>query len=207
MSDLSYALSLLTAAEHLALDAKLLPLCREVRLSPMPKNMRALATWRPRRSIFFTLIKGAAGTLLYCHENRSMYRAAPCVWLSAECPPDAAFLCQWCVDEHRGQRAPRLLVFDVVCPDCTDVAERGRRLRDWARFLPLPICVVQWVGEPDALESFVGTLPHPVECIVALGPDPWHLYRHMRVALPEPPDFPQVECLGAALMRPAAAVQ
>jgi hypothetical protein len=201
MTDLSHALSLLAAAEHLALDPELLPLCREVRLSPMPKNMRTLATWRPRQSIFFTLIKSAAGTLLYCHENHTLYRAAPCVWLSAECPVNTAFLCQWCVDKLNGGAAPRLLVFDMVCPDCPDVAERGRRLREWSRYLPLPICVLQWVGEAAALESFVSTLPHPVECIVALGPDPWHLYRHMRVALPEPADFPPVRCLGAALVR------
>ena len=65
------------------------------------------------------------------------------------------------------------------------VKARGERLREMSRFLPQPLCVLQWSGEPDALESFTGTLPHEVECIIGLSENPLKVYRYMRVSLPK----------------------
>ena len=80
---------------------------------------------------------------------------------------------------------PRMLVFDVVeAQPCPNVAERGERLRRLARYLPQPMCVVQWVGQPAALTGFVKSLPHPVECIIGLSEEPHRIYRHLRVDIP-----------------------
>ena len=182
---LSQALSVLAGAEYLALNATVSRLCRDVRVAPLPRGGCPLSTWRPRGSFFFTLLKTAGGTVLYCHENARAYHAAPCAWLSAQCPADTGFLCQWCVDGRKGGPGePHLLVFDLLLPECPDVAERGRRLRGMAMYLPLPLCVLQWVGDGGALDAFVPSLPHEVECILGLGPDPWQLYRQLRIDVP-----------------------
>jgi hypothetical protein len=183
---LSQALSVLAGAEYLALNAGVSRLCRSVSLSPPTKGPQTLATWRPRGSLFFTLIKVDGGTVLYCHENERTYHAAPCAWLSEGCPAGTGFLCQWCLDQGEERKEPRLLVFDLLRWECADVAERGRLLRGMAACLPLPLCVVQWVGEPAALDGFLSSLPHDVECILSLGPDPCLLRRQLRVSVPTP---------------------
>lgn len=183
-SKLSQALALVAGAEYLGLSESLARLAHEVKISPMPRGMRALSTWRPWGSFFFTLVRTAEGTIVHCHENGRAYYATPCAWLSEECPPDTGFLCQWCVDRGDGQEQPHLLVFDLLLPDCPDVAERGRRLRGMSKYLPLPMCVVQWVGEASALDAFIPSLPHKVESVLALGADPWQLYRQLRIELP-----------------------
>jgi hypothetical protein len=70
-------------------------------------------------------------------------------------------------------------------------AARGQRLRELARWLPQPLCVLQWTGDHKVLEEFVRKgLPHPVDCIVGLSDDdPLRLYRRMRVEIPAPPQI------------------
>ena len=185
-SQLSQALSVLAGTEYLALDAGVSRLCSSVSLAPPPKGLRTLATWHPRGSFFFTLVKVQGGTVIYCHANSRTYHAAPCAWLSDRCPAGTGFLCQWCVDRGAERGEPHLLVFDLLLPECADVAERGRLLRGMSMYLPLPLCVVQWVGEQAALDAFLPSLPHEVECILGLGPEPGRLYRHLRVEVPVP---------------------
>jgi hypothetical protein len=94
------------------------------------------------------------------------------------------------MDREGSCLVPHLLVFDVIeCDqgDNTNVATRGERLRGLARCLPQPMCVLQWAGEPTALEGFVRGLPHPVECIMSLSEDPFKVYRHMKVDVPPNP--------------------
>lgn len=157
-------------------------LMRAVQVKPRAKgSVEHYATWMPADSIFFTLIKVGANTAVFCHANGLPYYAAPQARLAEGCPDGTAFLCQWCLDCGS---IPRLLVFDVL-EDCSDVKARGQHLRDLARFLPQPLCALQWSGEADALEGFTAKLPHRVECIVGLNEDPLLLSRYMRVELPK----------------------
>ena len=185
MSRLPHALSLLTCGEYLALDEGVHRGCRQMTTQPKPRHVTCYSTWKPRHSWFFTLIKAERGTVVYCHENGKAYQASPSARLASECPAHTAFLCQWCVDECKEGKVPHLLVFDVaVQGGGQDAAQRGEQLRALSRFLPLPLCVVQWAGEVGALDQFVKCLPHQVECFLGLSEDPFCLYRHMSVAIP-----------------------
>lgn len=203
MSPLSHALSTIATEVFIKLDEPLFRACRPIELRPKQKRAPAsesccsYATWKPKDSLFFTLIKSENDTVVFCHANGTAYYAAPPVRLASCCPVHTAFLCQWCIDKERGDvKVPRLLVFDVMEPECKSVAARGERLRTLAKCLPQPMCVVQWSGEPAALDGFIRGLPHPVECIMSLSEDPLKLFRHMSVELPPPPfgaDVPVVQ--------------
>lgn len=178
---LSRALASVAADAFLQVDAGVVGLMRAVDIKPRARGApEHYATWKPADSVFFTLIKTKANTVVFCHANGQAYYAAPHARLAEACPENTAFLCQWCLDAGT---VPRLLVFDVL-EDCEDVKARGQHLRDLARFLPQPLCTVQWAGEVRALEGFTSTLPHKVECIVGLSENPLRLQRYMRVALP-----------------------
>ena len=167
---------------YLQADESLCQLMRPVEIKPRAKgSAETYATWRPADSVFFTLIKTQKSTVAFCHSNGRSYQAAPLARLAGDCPEGTAFLCQFCMD---GGNIPRLLVFDVL-EACDDVIARGQHLRDLARFLPQPMCTVQWVGEVDALEGFTSKLPHKVDCIVGLNADPLRLSKYLRVALPK----------------------
>jgi len=177
----SRALASVVADAYLQADADLAGLMRSVQVKPRQKGSpRNYATWKPADSVFFTLIKTKANTVAFCHATGQPYHAAPQARLADGCPERTAFLCQFCMDNGK---VPRLLVFDLV-ESCEDVQARGQHLRELARFLPQPLCTVQWTGEPEALEGFTAKLPHKVDCIVGLGSDPLRLERYMRVALP-----------------------
>jgi predicted CxxxxCH...CXXCH cytochrome family protein len=184
MSRISHALSLLTCEEYLALDEGVHRLCRPVTTQPKPKHVACYSTWKPSQSWFFTLIKAERCTVVYCHENGRAYQANPSARLAAACPLHTAFLCQWCVDQCKEGKVPHLLVFDVATGRQGGAPARGEELRALARHLPLPLCVVQWAGETEALESFVKCLPHAVECFLGLSEDPFCLYRHMQIKVP-----------------------
>lgn len=191
---LSGALSTVATEVYLRLDEATFKACRPAELKPKPKRVPdgGCSTWKPKGSFFFTLVKARQDTVVYCHANETAYHAAPAARLACDCPDQAAFLCQWCVDKDAktGALSPRLLVFDVLDSSCSGgAAARGDRLRALARFLPQPLCVVQWAGDHKVLEEFIrGGLPHPVECIVGLSDDnPLRLYRRMRVEIPKLP--------------------
>lgn len=178
---LSSALASVTADSYLQVAPEICNFMQPVNIKPRPKGSpEHYATWRPADSVFFTLIKFQSNTVAYCHANGLTYYATPQARLAEGCPEGTAFLCQWCLDDGK---IPRLLVFDLL-EDCPDVKARGQHLRELAKFLPLPLCTVQWVGEVDALEGFTASLPHKVECLVGLGKNPLKLLRYMRVALP-----------------------
>ena len=190
---LSVALSHVAAEVYLRLDADTFKACRPALLRPKPKRLpeAGYSTWKPKGSIFFTLVKAQQDTVVFCHANETAYYAAPAARLASECPDKAAFLCQWCVDKDAktGVASPRLLVFDLLDSCGGGAAARGERLRGLARCLPQPLCVLQWTGDHKVLEDFVKRgLPHPVDCIVGLSEDdPLRLYRRMRVEIPPPP--------------------
>lgn len=178
----SMALASVAAEAFLQVDPGICNLMRGVEIKPRPKgSAEHYATWKPANSVFFTLIKTRTNTVAFCHANGLPYYAAPPARLSEQCPEGTAFLCQWCLDHGN---IPRLLVFDML-EDCPDVKARGQHLRNMAKFLPQPLCTVQWAGEADALEGFTSSLPHPVECIVGMGEDPLKLQRYMRIMLPQ----------------------
>lgn len=166
----------------LQIDVDLCEALRPVEVRPRAKgSAETYATWKPVDSVFFTLIKYRDFTVAYCHANGQAYHAAPLARLAGDCPHGTAFLCQFCLDNGG---IPRLLVFDLL-EKCEDVAARGQHLRNMARYLPLPLCTVQWSGEVDALEGFTSKLPHKVECVVGLNADPLRLSKYMRIALPK----------------------
>lgn len=190
-SALSYALSIVAADVYVQIDEQTFSACKPVVVQPCKKRKKAagcaFATWKPRGSLFFSLVKTSKDTVVFCHANGTAYHAAPPVRLAADCPANTSFLCQWCLDKEADKpgKVPHMLVFDVVeAQACPDVAERGERLRRLARYLPQPMCVIQWAGESAALAGFVKSLPHPVECIIGLSEDPLKIYRHMCVDIP-----------------------
>jgi hypothetical protein len=177
----SSALASVAADAFLQIEPELCSLMRGIEVRPRPKGSpEHYATWKPADSVFFTLIKTRDNTIAFCHANGLPYYAAPQARLAQECPEGTAFLCQWCLDSGK---IPRLLVFDLL-EDCQDVKARGQHLRTMAKFLPQPLCTIQWVGEVDALEGFTSSLPHKVECLMGLGESPLRLLRYMRIALP-----------------------
>jgi hypothetical protein len=192
-SPLSHALSTVAVEVYLRLDEATFKACRPAEVKPKPKRMPVggYATWRPKGSLFFTLVKASNDTVVFCHSNGTAYHAAPAARLACDCPDQTAFLCQWCVDKDpkTGHQLPRLLVFDVLDAHGGGAAARGERLRGLAKCLPQPLCVVQWAGDHKVLEEFIkGGLPHPVDCIVGLSEDdPLKLYRRMRVDIPKLP--------------------
>jgi len=178
---ISQALSSVAGDAFLHADPEMARLMQGVQVKPRSKGSPAnYATWKPEGSVFFTLIKSGCHTVAFCHASGQAYYATPQARLAEACPDKTAFLCQWCLD---GGCIPRLLVFDVL-EDCEDVKARGQHLRDLAKFLPQPLCTVQWSGEVEALEGFTSKLPHKVECIVGLNANPLLLSKYMRVALP-----------------------
>lgn len=177
----SKALASVAADAFLQVSPELCSRMRGIEIRPRPKGSpEQYATWKPENSVFFTLIKTKDNTIAFCHANGLPYYASPQARLAQGCPEGTAFLCQWCLDCGK---IPRLLVFDIL-EDCQDVKARGQHLRDMAKYLPQPLCTVQWAGEVDALEGFTASLPHKVECIVGLGDDPLRLLRYMRITLP-----------------------
>jgi hypothetical protein len=73
--------------------------------------------WRPRDSVFFTLIKyDKTTTILFSHEDNMFYNCHPDVCLSAQCPVGTCLLAQFTLDSQPTSDIllPRLLVFDLL---------------------------------------------------------------------------------------------
>ncbi len=192
VSPLSQALLALAGDTHMQMDPTLHSLCKpiHVRTTSPPSLANPLeglhhSTWRPRGSIFFTLIKTAADTVVYCHENDTTYVAHPQAKLGQGCPAHTALLGQWCVDTNPdGSHTPHLLIFDLIHDDPFPT-RRGELLRALDAFIPKPLCVVQWSGHAAALERFAGTLPHAVDYFMHLGAAPLRPERHLHIQIPE----------------------
>ena len=179
---LDLALATLVGDPCLAIGPSLVSLCKPIILleesSASSSNSSSesvppasLATWRCDGGSFFTLIRSAEqGTLVFCHSSQTLYFAAPAVQLAARCPDGTAFLCQFVLDGPQPEAAPRLLAFDVFTGAPGTPAERGERLRALGVHLPLPLCLVQWVGEARCLTpGFLSGLPHATRGVLVLG--------------------------------------
>lgn len=170
------------------------PLCLQVHQT-LPKALRGasvavgaihaeqdLVTWLARGARFFTLIHTPQGTRVYDHADDLLYYAGPDAQLAPECPPEHAFLCQTVCDRQpSGPPIPRLLVMDLVLPAIECPKQRNEALRMLAHVLPRA-CHVQWAGHKQALEAFLPTIPHDVECVVALRA-PLQLVRESRLGI------------------------
>jgi hypothetical protein len=146
-------------------------------------SMRAgdVVTWLARGARFYTLVQTPHGTRVYDHADDLLYYAGPCAQLAPECPPGHAFLCQAVCDRQPdGLLVPRLLATDLVLPAIECPRQRNETLRSLAGVLPRG-CHVQWAGDRAALEAFLPTIPHDVECPVALRA-PLQLVRESRGA-------------------------
>jgi hypothetical protein len=182
---LDTALSILTSDVCIGIigSASVFSLCKKVshlpHHQPQPHHQhqpQEVSTWRCRDSPFFTLIQPAAGgpTLLFCHENETLYYASPGAHLSPSCPECTAFLCQFVIDGSDKDRSPRLLAFDILTS--ASVLERGDMLRRLSVHLPQPLCHVQWIGPREHLTpSFLSSLPHQVEGVFSLTQNPLKL--------------------------------
>lgn len=177
MDSLSDALQFLAAEVCLRVEAGMLPKCTPITLTPMPEIAEdALCTWLCESAHFFTLFKADDCTLVFSHTNEILYHASAPAQLSASCPKDVAFLCQFTFDTLPEGSVPRLLVFDVLLPE--PPAQRGEKLRSLQHCLPQPLCCVQWIGYSRYLtREFIAALPHPISGIAALQRDPLVLYR------------------------------
>jgi hypothetical protein len=106
--------------------------------------------------------------------------------LASTCPNDISFLCQFTFDTLPEGKVPRLLVFDVLCPQNNNQSnqsnqsnnpiQRGDILRSTPG-LPQPLCCVQWIGYHRYLTPvFFAALPHPVRGVCVLGNDPLEIF-------------------------------
>lgn len=132
-----------------------------------------LSTWLCEGAHFFTLFRpsGAVGTLLFSHSNEVLYHASIDAQLSADCPAEVSFLCQFTTDSSPEGGIPRLLVFDVLSNQ--PQSSRGDMLRSMQGHLPQPLATVQWIGPRQYLSrDFVAGLPHRIRGLIALGSDP-----------------------------------
>lgn len=166
---LARMLALCTTHPFVQVDLVLFDLCTRLKLACTGEQPIGYCTWRPVGSHFVTLIKHNGITLLYCHYNDVVYYTQPCVRLQNTCPDGTAILGQFCEDNVDGQLHPRLLMFDVLSTSDPCYKSRGVLLRDLVVHLPRPLCALQWSGEASSLRSFIGNLPHKVDCLLELG--------------------------------------
>ena len=184
---LSRAMASLAGPLYLQLAPGVLGVCAPLEwVSPetCPSSVRRskagneYATWCPRRSLLFTLLRSQGDSLVYCHQTDTLYYASTQATLAGHCPDGVGFLCQYCEDAGSAGVVQRLLVFDLVCPPAEPRAQadppagRGDRLRGLADVLPAPLCTLQWVGRIPPLRDFVPTLPHEVGALLELTGSP-----------------------------------
>ena len=180
-ADLSRALSVLTVRIYIQINIQALELCHQVQcITPETATpdirgsaaFHSCVTWSPKGAIFFTLMRVHGDSLVYCHENDTLYLASPQATLAASCQDDVGFLAQYCEDDGN---VPRLLVFDLISSkvgESADAKARGDSLRTLAGVLPSPLCTVQWVGWVNPLRKFVESLPHRVRYFLELTKNP-----------------------------------
>lgn len=182
---LPFALSTICGAPCLKIGQDINQCCRQVKHAPLPELLwdqplppppDSIATWLCKDSVFFTLIRSNQETLVFCHDNQTLYYASPAAQLAPECPVGTAFLCQFTTDHLPEGQVPRLLVFDMVSPVDFSPQARSERLRSYGQCLPQPLCHIQWVGFLRYLTpEFVRKLPHRAEGLFCLGSDPCDL--------------------------------
>ena len=184
---LAQALSVLTTRIYLQINPAALDLCKPAIFIPpekapmllrSPAERGSFVTWSPLGAKMFTLIRVNAESLVYCHDNDTLYLASPQATLSMKSPNNVAFLAQY-FQENNEQR---LLVFDMVSPPTTDAkptnpAQRGDTLRSLSYVFPHPLMAVQWVGFVDPLRVFAKTLPHQVSSFMELTTDPFQIIK------------------------------
>ena len=183
------ALRELTISPCVKLLPSLLTYCRPVTLArpkrdPPGPEEQLYGTWQPKGSCFFTLLRDPSGeTLIYCHENDTLYHAAPEVQMAQEAPKDIALLTQWCEDRVAGTTRvdPHLLVMDALHTREVRPHVRGAYVRSIAHLLPKPVCLVQWGGNVHTLKGFTHTLPHEVAATLVHTRNPAVLARYTAI--------------------------
>ena len=180
---LAQALSVLTTRIYLQINPGALDLCKPATFIPQekapmllrsPAQRGSFVTWSPLGAKMFTLIRVNAESLVYCHDNDTLYLASPQATLSRNSPNNVAFLAQY-FEENNGVQQ-RLLVFDMVAPDANP-AQRGDTLRSLSSVFPHPLMAVQWVGFAEPLRVFTKTLPHQVSSFMELTTDPFQIIK------------------------------
>ena len=153
------ALSFIVGEPLMRIDDFLTLVCKSVQTRGTDLGASHMGAWRPKDSVACSLIKNQGQTLVYVHEQDVLYQAAPMMRLNKDCPDETAFLGHYFLENER----PRMLIFDLIEANKT-AAARYEKLRHYSRFVPLPICVVQWVGDVGCLtENFFKDLPHELD--------------------------------------------
>lgn len=149
---------------------------------PIPP--KAVTTWLVKPTRLMTIIKAEKGTRIYDHRSDFLYYASEHAQLSPLCPAGHAFLAQAVCDRDpcTQDETPRILIMDLLYPTVECPSERGAALRRLTHVFPA-LYHVQWSGERDSLESFLGRgMPHDVECVVSLG-TPGRLVREPKAGI------------------------
>jgi hypothetical protein len=135
-------------------------------------------TWVPEGAEWAVLIKLVGHTVAYAPRTDCVSFVAPAFALANACAPHTVFLCQCMRDTRPELGPPRLLVVDLLRDggkSTAFISARGRyaRLRELEPVLAPGAVALQWCGEKEALNAaFLGSLPHPVQALVAVGDAP-----------------------------------
>lgn len=170
----------MTTNPVLMIDTSLLRLCQQMQYSPNTPS--SIGSWKPKDSIMFTLIKTKTDTLAYCHLDDTLYCTPPMLKIDSRCPEQTAFIGNFIIEDD----SPRFLVFDIIDYHLSAAIRRYQRLRELAVFLPLPICVLQWVGDLSYISNdFIARLPHPVDyTFIMSDANPLHIHRKLKLKIP-----------------------
>jgi hypothetical protein len=149
------------------------------------RDREALATWLPRwrvPCVFHVLGDGHTAVSL----GDDIYYASDALALLPGAPSDVVFFGNYTEDTVAGGVQPRVLVYDLCPTDGAQMpaSERYTRLRNFARFLPVPVCVVQWAGHLRAAEKVLSRrqdYPHEIEDLLCLTDDAYRAEIPMRV--------------------------
>lgn len=177
------ALSLICGEICLQVTPVIAQATQAVKIVPGKITDASLTTWLVHGTHMFTIIKQGAYTLVFCHENNTLFYAKPDFMLSSSTPDGHAFLAQLAEDREGERTVPRLLIMDLVSPRIAEPARRQETMRALPGVFPSQ-CVLQWAGNEKALRKFLqGGLPHPVAGVIALC-GPLHIVRELQVTLP-----------------------
>ena len=163
---LEQAIAFMTNAPVLLLDMRVAHKCLTMQVQEeLEAGHNPVGTWKPKGSFFFTLMKMPNGLYVYSHDTERLYIASNNMRIAHSCPDNVAFLGHFFLENG----VPRFLVFDLVEYNFDSVEARYNRLRDLARFLPQPVCMLQWVGDLGSLrQEFLVTLPHQVDYLFSM---------------------------------------
>ena len=149
-----------------------------------------MTTWLPRDRVACALQALPDGHTVILLDDTVFY-ASPEASLVRGCPRNVVFYGHYTEDvDADGGRTARILVYDVWLTDEGRLhpRERYHELRGrLARYLPSPLCIVQWVGFRYAAQGIMQRrheYPHEIEGLLCLTPDCRRAVQPLHVDVP-----------------------